>query len=342
MTPPKNISGSERDNEDGAESGPKPKRPRYVSNACYHRPSRHDGGGAPARPHITDPLPGFEDAYNTREREWHQMATQIRTVMDKVDSLPDKLSTMSPTSPLAQRAVVRTQELQEPADLRAQPANAPQLDGPEATDTSLQPSVRADSGTTFPEYHGPTSSEFTFEVASESLTELGVGCAFSKSNQSTRLPSFPCISRSPSAGKALLSRLLVRDPLWTIERSDALRYFDTYHRTVGAMYPVTSGPHFAHKVQTLLDTLDVARGRRYRGGFGHLIELMFSPDTQLLKIQLAIGMITELGPSGTEMAAELMQTVLDSSDDSFMNVEGLKGVQIHVLTVRLPSSDLPM
>jgi hypothetical protein len=69
---------------------------------------------------------------------------------------------------------------------------------------------------------------------------------------------------------------------------------------------------------------------------------MFSPDTQLLKIQLAIGMITELGPSGTEMAAELMQTVLDSSDDSFMNVEGLSGVQIHVSTVRLPSSNLLM
>jgi hypothetical protein len=272
------------------------------------------------------------------------MATQIRTVMEIVDILNEKLSAISPPSPTqaAQQILVRTQDLPEPGDLPVQPTTTAQPASPGARDQSVQPSASADSETIYPEYHGPTSSEFTFEVANESLTELGVGCSFSNPNQSTKFPSFLRISGSPSAEKTLLPRLLARDPLWTIERSDALRYIDTYHRTVGAMYPVTNGPRLAPKVQVLLDSLELARGRRHQCGFGRLIELMFSVDTQILKIQLAIGMITELGFSGTEVAKDLMQSVLDSSDDSFMNLEGLSGVQTLVSTVRLSFSQLPM
>lgn len=309
----------------------------------YYRPSRNEGGMGSTGPSSTLHLQDFGDTSKMRDREWHQMVTQIQTVMEKVDNLNDKLNAISPHSETqaTQQITIRTQDLPEPGDLRVQPETTAQLANPGARDQSLQPSASVDSETFYPEYHGPTSSEFTFEVANESLTELGVGCSIRNPNQSAKFPSFLRVSRNPSAEKTLLPRLLARDPLWTIERSDALKYIDTYHHTVGAMYPVASGHRLAPKVIILLDSLDVARGRQHQCGFGRLIELMFSVDTQIIKIQLAIGMMTELGFSGTDVAKDLMQSVLDSSDDSFMHVEGLSGVQTLVSTVSFSFFHLP-
>ncbi|OAL19366.1 hypothetical protein AYO22_09910 [Fonsecaea multimorphosa] len=258
--------------------------------------------------------------------------------MEKVDLLNEKINAISPPSSThaGQQMVAGTHNAPEPFESRdefAQPVSTAQLTEPEEREKSTPPlDAEDDSATIYPEYHGPTSSEFTFEVADESLTKLGVGCAFSNSHRPTKSPSLLHPPHSASAEKMLFPRLLGRDPLWTMERSDVLKYFDTFHRTIGAMYPVTNRLRLASKAQVLLDSLDVARGRPHLGGSGRLIELMLSVDTQILKIQLAIGMMTELGAAGTHRATELMQTVLDASDDSLMNVEGLGGVQLLVLT----------
>jgi hypothetical protein len=257
---------------------------------------------------------------------------QLRTVMEKVDSLNQRLSAISPPSP-SQQPGPSIPAAEESVALGFQPENVPQPGSLGARDSSMQPSVTIEPETISPEYHGPTSSEFTFEVANESLIELGVGCSISNSNQSSKSLSFPAIFRNQTADTTLLRNFLARDPLWVVTRSDALRYIDTYHNTVGAMYPATDGSCLAPKVQLLFDALDVARGRRYQGGFGSLIELMFSVDTKIIKILLAIGMVSDLGVAGTDAAVKLVQSVLDSSDDSLMNAEGLSGVQILVSIV---------
>ncbi|KIW25685.1 uncharacterized protein PV07_08846 [Cladophialophora immunda] len=302
----------------------------------YYRPARNQGGAGPAAPSNRELLPGIGDAVDVRGGEWRQMTTQIQAVMEKVDLLNEKINAISsPSSTHAVQHMVESDPgILTPRGVDARPVNTAQSAEPDERETSM-PLLDAagDSATIYPEYHGPTSSEFTFEVADESLTKLGVGCAFSNSHRLTKAPSSPHPPYSVPGEKMLFPRLLGRDPLWTMERSDALKYFDTYHRTIGAMYPVTSRLRLASKAQVLLDSLDVARGRLHlSGSSGRLIELMLSVDTQILKIQLAIGMMTELGAGGTHRATELMQTVLDASDDSLMNVEGLGGVQILVLT----------
>jgi len=186
--------------------------------------------------------------------------------------------------------------------------------------------------TIVPEYHGPTSSEFTFEVANESLNELRVECSASNSNQAVECLPIPRSVQSLTADKTLLRRLLARNPLWTVARSDALRYLDLYYNTVGAMYPVTDSFRLASKLQLLYDSIDVAKARRYQG-VGNLVEMMLSMDTEIVKIQVAVGMVTELGAAGTDIARGLVQSVIDSSDDSLMNLEGLSGVQVLVSIV---------
>jgi len=78
--------------------------------------------------------------------------------------------------------------------------------------------------------------------------------------------------------------------------------------------------------------VDVAKARRYQG-VGNLVEMMLSMDTEIVKIQVAVGMVTELGAAGTDIARGLVQSVIDSSDDSLMNLEGLSGVQVLVSIV---------
>ncbi|KEF55082.1 uncharacterized protein A1O9_08735 [Exophiala aquamarina CBS 119918] len=260
------------------------------------------------------------------------MSEQLRTVMAKVDNLNERLSSVSPPGQYqqAQQSVAGVNVLQERAIQQCSPGNALQLTSPRPREQSMQPSAMHEPETMVPEYHGPTSSEFTFEVANESLTELRVGCTASNSNQPVECFPIPRIPQNPTADKTLVRRLLGRNPLWTVARSDALRYLELYYNTVGAMYPVTDGPRLASKLQLLFDSLDIAKAQRYNDGVGSLVEMMFSVDTEIIKIQVAIGMITELGVAGTDIARELVQSVIDSSDDSLMNLEGLHGVQVLV------------
>ena len=290
----------------------------------YHRPPRSTDDASGAAPQTALALPAPGEAPNVRDRELHQMTLQIQTVMEKVDALNQRMSAISVPSPV---------------DLPFPPETASQTASLGARDQSMQPSVTIEPETISPEYHGPTSSAFTFEVANQSLIELGVE-SISNSNQSTRFLSFPSSLRNPTADKTLLRSILAQDPLWTIARSDAMRYIDTYHNTVGAMYPVINGTCLNPKAKLLFDALDIAQKRRYQGGFGSLIELMFSIDTKIIKIVLAIGMFTEMGVAGTDEAAKFVQSVLDSSDDSLMNAEGLAGVQILVSIVSFAASCL--
>lgn len=283
----------------------------------YHRPLRNNHETSCQLP-ASRTFPGTEGASNARDRELDQMKLQIQAVMEQVNVLNQKMSAVFPPSP------VDLPFLPEPS---SQPASRGESDQP------MQLGVAIEQETISPEYHGPTSSEFTFEVANQSLADLGVGSSISNSNHSSRHLSFPSIIRNPTADKTLLRSILAQDPLWTVARPDALRYINTYHNTVGAMYPAINSSSLSPKVQLLFDALDGARKRRYLGGFVGLLEMMFSCDTKIIKILLAIGMFTELGVAGTEDATKFVQSALDSSDDLLMNAEGPRGAQIFIAIV---------
>ncbi|EXJ56358.1 uncharacterized protein A1O5_12625 [Cladophialophora psammophila CBS 110553] len=295
----------------------------------YHRTLRNNDV-ASAQPAIL-PSENLEGISGTQDRTLLQMGMQIRALVDKVEKLHEKLSAISPTS-LPEPTHHPVANLEHAMELNFSHVDAPQATDSEARDQSMQANTDEAPETISPEYHGPTSSEFTFEVANESLSELGFRCSIGVPNRPSRFPSFVTISRIQTADRTLLRRDLARDPLWTIERSDALKYIDIYHNSVGAMYPVIDRSRLAPKIQLLFDALDLVRGRPCQGGFGNCIELLYSIETQIMKILVAIGMITELGVAGTDAAMRLMQDVLDTSEDSLINTEGLSGVQLLVST----------
>lgn len=304
---------------------------------CSYQRSSRNKDGRPGQSPATDGLPTAEQTQNVLDRELRRMSDQLRTVMERVDNLNERLSSVSPAGPShqTQQSMASVHVPEDRANQHYSPGNALQQTSPGARAQSMESNAMNEQETIIPEYHGPTSSEFTFEVANESLTELSIECSANNSNHAVEYLPIPRVSQNSTADKTLLRRLLARNPLWTVARSDALRYLELYYNTVGAMYPVTDGPRLSSKLQLLFDALDVAKARRYQGGVGSLVEMMFSVDTEIIKIQVGIGMITELGVAGTNIARELVQSVIDSSDDSLMNLEGLSGVQVLVSIVSI-------
>ncbi|KIX00656.1 uncharacterized protein Z518_09721 [Rhinocladiella mackenziei CBS 650.93] len=314
--------------EDGSDNAPKTKRSRYVTNACNECKRRKVkcNGEDPCQRCINSMI---ACGYHQPPRN-NSMSMQIRAVMERVDSLNERLNAISPAS-VAETSHPPLYSLVDQPDLCLPTADGRVPASAAARNQSVQPSSPRGTETISPEYHGLTSSEFTFEVANESLNELGVGCSISNPNQPNGSLSFQPIPSAHTADKTMVRRLLTRDPLWSIERVDALRYIDIYLNTLGLMYPVVDAQHFESKALMLFDALDSAKAARCRDRIGRTIELLFSVETNKIKLATAAGLVIDQG-AGNDTAVRLVQSVLDSTDDSLMNAEGIGGVQLLVLT----------
>ncbi|KAH0836143.1 hypothetical protein FOPE_04216 [Fonsecaea pedrosoi] len=353
---------SKRPNDNGLELAPKTKRSRYVSNACNECKRRKVKctGDEPCERCLNSMTicsyprtlaRGDVDGLSTSASRQHEdngstslanMDMQIRTIMEKVDSLHQKMNSLSGAGTSLHEAThSETPGLVSLVEQQQNPSK-------ETTDETSLNSVLPRGGsprrltspsgaeTLSPEYHGPTSSEFTFTVANESFGDLGISgtTVGNESPKQAMNPSFslPVMPGGHTADKTLLGRLLTRDPLWTIQRSDAFRWMNIYHDSLGAMYPVVESQHLEAKTHTLFDALEAIKAGRYRDHFSRALELLYSGAINEAKLLIAMGSIMELGVGNSEMAVQLVQSVLDSSDDSLMNAEGIHGVQLLVLT----------
>ena len=293
----------------------------------YRRSLRHDSNSL-TQAHVTIDQK-LQQPSNHKTSEILEMNTQVHAVMEKVDILNDKLNTLVPSAAAREPAANIIEDSQLNPLIYTDPKHC-----------SVQPSVTTGTETISPEYHGPTSSEFSFRVANDSLTELGVECSVSCIAQPDHHLFSQSITRIPATDKMVLRRLLMRDPLWHINRADASNHIERYRNSLGAMYPVIDDQYLQGKFDSLFDALAGARSGSCREGIGSLVELLFSNDVHIIKIVIAIGMVQKASSPRNDAALQMMQSVLEASDDSLMDVEGLDGVRLLVLTVIIGLSSL--
>lgn len=167
-------------------------------------------------------------------------------------------------------------------------------------DELATPAFQPPADTVLPEFRGPTSPEFTFEIANETLNSLGINC--SRKSQP---------SQSQSLEGTILQSLSSRSTLWKISQPDATKYIEIYSTAIGSMYPIAD--NLAYKTKRLFNEQSLNQ--------------ILSVETQIMKMQLAIGMVIEVGPC--DLAQELVDGVTGLCDD----LEGIDGVRILVLTV---------
>lgn len=181
-----------------------------------------------------------------------------------------------------------------------------------------------------PEFCGPSSSEYTLNVANQNLRAMGMpGAILGKSGASSE---DPLSSASPSVIYDPLMKLLLTDPLWGMKRGDALYLIDKWCDGVGALYPALGRTQLICTAEDVFSTLESAQRDGPRTKRGAVAEILFNVETNKLKMVLAIGRTLDQGGKNDE-AHQLFQSIAEAVERLMWDSDGLNGIQLLLLVV---------
>jgi hypothetical protein len=158
-----------------------------------------------------------------------------------------------------------------------------------------------------PQFHGPTSSMYGFDVAKTSLQTMGITNNMIDEGLVSR-------DRSRAASPALpASPHPAKDPLWLLELSEVLRLCRVYEEEIGIMYPIAD----MDRVQKHASSLYKFIGASLRSGLGQPTfpgaDAFDDEDTIVLKMILAITLVVE-GSGRSELGDRFFESAKPSVD----------------------------
>lgn len=186
-------------------------------------------------------------------------------------------------------------------------------------------------------FRGPTSSEFTLDVVKGSLKAMGLDSETNVERRRSPLEQqqdewTQDSSCQPMSELSPVTRLLLRDPIWSIGREEALRLIQIYSNGPGSMYPVVASDELALRVETIFSLKKYLEAAENQAKGIMLSETMFSYETNTLKLVLAIALTLEKKDSD-DMAQRLFEGVQDRLTTSFWRSSNLNTVVLSILTV---------
>ena len=177
-------------------------------------------------------------------------------------------------------------------------------------------------------FRGPTSSAFNFDVATSSLQSMGITTPEFNALEGSSAVSTPPVQ----APKSQLSVHPSRDPLWAIEREEAVRLCRVYGEETGVMYPMLDIDKVIARVNLLFDFLESA----VRTGLQNYAvpgrDAFHDEDTNILKMVLATASIVE-GNGESDLGAKLFASVQDACQSRLWGPVSIKGLILLVLVV---------
>lgn len=201
-----------------------------------------------------------------------------------------------------------------------------------APNSRTLPPLRRPSQKSIPQFHGPTSSKYGFDVARSSLKTMGIdhenaideGTIIDETVQ-TPVPTdlVSSIRTHPS-----------KDPIWGIDQAHAIRLARVYEEECGVMYPIVDIEHIVRHIKMLYTYVEAA----LRTGLtqAHLpgacaIE---DEDTNLVKMVLATGLILE-GNGESDTAQALYESIKPAITATITGPIDMKGISLLIVTVCL-------
>ncbi|ODH50002.1 hypothetical protein GX48_03806 [Paracoccidioides brasiliensis] len=216
--------------------------------------------------------------------EFRSMKEHIETLQDQVNTLFASINDLyhkTETSVIEASAYCRE---------ASRSISQPSYDSPNQ--------ISSRSRSSYPRFHGPTSTTFNLHVAKSSLQTMGITPAedsnhelFASQNatpaasptqQQHTLPPIPQLLAHPN-----------KDPLWVIKREEAIRLCHIYEREVGTMYPVLDIQKVIIHTNLLFTFLDAASRTGFAKCFKPGHDLLIDDDTCILKMVLAITLVLE-------------------------------------------------
>lgn len=175
-----------------------------------------------------------------------------------------------------------------------------------------------------PQFHGPTSSIYGFDVAKSSLSTMGITQPPEPEGQMSR-------DRSQAASPVHLAPHPTKDPIWLIEQQDAVRLVKLFDEECHIMYPVLELDKLYNHIQILYNFI----GAALRSGFGQPglpgEDAIDDDMTTVLKLVLACALIIE-GHGQHELGQKLYDSAKKAVDLVIVGPLNIKSVILIILT----------
>lgn len=178
-----------------------------------------------------------------------------------------------------------------------------------------------------PQFHGPTSSTYGFDVARSSLRTMGISQNPADDGGMSRDRSRPPSPMPLSAPHS------TKDPIWSVDQNEAIRLCKLYDEECHIMYPILN----MEKLFTHINMLYTFIGAAVRSGFvpaGLPGEDALDDDqTTILKLVLACALVIE-GQGHSDLGQKLFNSAKLATDLSLVGPLNLKSIILIVLTVQ--------
>lgn len=257
--------------------------------------------------------------------EYRRMTAQIASLQEQVDSLYANLSSLRSDLAANQTPIDPSLQNDPYTSLRAGLAAAPAA----PMVSPGHPRTHSQSAPKPPAFRGPTSTDFSFDVAKSSLQTMGI----TPSGQGVDEGAVTA-DATPSHSPNLQGRTHPsKDPIYSVSRNEALRLLRVYHEEMHEMYPVISIAHITNHIGSIYSFIEAI----IRNGIMHKempgADTINDEDTMILKLVLAIAMIVE-GMGVSELGQRLFESVQPSVDALLLRDTSIRDVRILALTVR--------
>ncbi|KAK8166965.1 hypothetical protein IWX90DRAFT_466259 [Phyllosticta citrichinensis] len=329
---PDGGAGNKRKNPDGSDFAPpqRAKRNRYISiacNECKRRKIKCNGQNPCQRcGHLQlECLYAPNCCNNFKDSEdFKRMDVHIASLQAQVDQLYENLNNL--------RNHVDASMLSPGSG----PFPAGQYNGsmPPQHDPAMSGS-RPRRPQKHPQFHGPTSVTFNLGVAKSSLQSMGITAGEEHpedgmgTGDPTPMGSPPLAplapTPSPHVGTPLLHK--TKDPMWAINKEEAIRLCHVWNEEMGTMYPVLEVEDLTKHATLLYTFMEAAhRTRLVEVGFPGA-DSISDDQTMLLKLVLSTALILE-GSGTSELGAAMYESIRNRVEGTLSAPATVKAVQM--------------
>lgn len=187
-----------------------------------------------------------------------------------------------------------------------------------------------------PRFQGPTSSEFSFNVARSSLQTMGITAPEIQDGEGYNDDEvFP--RGSPQQLRAPMAPMTMhpdKDPLWKIGKDEAIRLCRVYEEEMGIMYPVLDLENILSQANMLFTFTESAAKAGLMNPYMSGPDSLGSSDVNILKMVLATASIVE-GKGQSELGREFYESAREAFEGRLTGPVDTKGLILLVVVVRV-------
>ena len=204
---------------------------------------------------------------------------------------------------------------------RFTPMPAPNLPG-------LRSSQRHFFEANMPRFHGLTSSAYGFDVARSSLKIMGIDQEAGP-GENPVLEDTTHVSAPMGADKAF-SPHIVKDPIWSIGQTQAIRLARLYEEECGLMYPMFDIEDIIQNIRLLYTYMEASLQAYFTRLSG--VQAIGNEDKNIAKMVVAVGLVLEENGHST-VAQEIYGSLMPTMSAIITGATNMKGIILLILFV---------